>query len=152
MNLYCSLSLSPEKIRYELHLGRKWYGFNDYKMSFCHRDASQIWQHFVVLEFVAQLYNKMALVPLAFSADCMPTNSSYDMLFTFIPVVLGFFITFDLTKTEKKTTFHLMKFCCASNAAIKNFKIARKKFNFLSFFFDKIVIFPKITDYCENIT
>ena len=89
MNLYCSLSLSPEKIRYELHLGRKWYGINDYKMSFCRRDASQIWQHFVVLEFVAQLY-KMALIPLVFSDDCMPTNSSYDMLFTFNPVVLFF--------------------------------------------------------------
>ena len=45
-----------------------------------------------------------------------------------------------------------MKFCCASNGAIKNFKIARKKYTFLQFFFNKIEIFPKITDFFENIT
>ena len=36
-----------------------------------------------------------------------------------------------------------MKFCCASNAAIKNFKIARKKINFFPNCFCKI----KITDF-----
>ena len=39
-----------------------------------------------------------------------------------------------------------MKFCCASNGAIKNFKIAKTNQLFYNFFFNKIVIFPKITD------
>ena len=46
--------------------------------------------------------------------------------------------------------FISMKFCCASSGAIKNFKFARKKSTFLSFFFNKIVIFPKITDVLKN--
>ena len=45
-----------------------------------------------------------------------------------------------------------MTFCCASNGAIKNLKITRKKSTFLHLFFNKIVIFPKITDFFENIT
>ena len=45
-------------------------------------------------------------------------------------------ITFDLTKIEReKIIFIGMKFCCASNGAIKNLKIARKKLTFLQFFF-----------------
>ena len=40
-----------------------------------------------------------------------------------------------------------MKFCCTSNGAIKNLKIARKK---TIFFFNKIVIFPKITDFWKH--
>ena len=36
-----------------------------------------------------------------------------------------------------------MKFCCASNAAIKNVKIASKK----STFFHNIVIVPKTRDF-----
>ena len=43
-------------------------------------------------------------------------------------------ITFDQKKIEKKRYLVGMKFCCASNAAIKNVKIARTKINF----------FPKI--------
>ena len=43
-----------------------------------------------------------------------------------------------------------MKFCCASNGAIKNLKIARKKINFFTIFFNKIVIFPKITDFLKT--
>ena len=43
-----------------------------------------------------------------------------------------------------------MTFCCASNDAIKNLKIARKKYTFLQFFFNKIVIFPKITDFLKT--
>ena len=40
-----------------------------------------------------------------------------------------------------------MKFCGASKGAVKNFKIVRKKINFFtSLFFNKIVIFQKITD------
>ena len=43
-----------------------------------------------------------------------------------------------------------MKFCCASNAATKNVKIARKKSTFSQIFFNKIVIFPKITDFLKK--
>ena len=40
-------------------------------------------------------------------------------------------IIFDLTKIgNNKIYFVVMTFCCASNAAIKNFKIARNKINF----------------------
>ena len=49
-----------------------------------------------------------------------------------------------------------MKFCCASNAAIKNVKIARKKINFFSKifstkspFFKKIQIFRKYKVYFQ---
>ena len=49
-----------------------------------------------------------------------------------------------------------MKFCCASNAAIKNVKIARKKNNFFpkifstkSPFFKKIQIFKKYKVYFQ---
>ena len=49
-----------------------------------------------------------------------------------------------------------MKFCCASNAAIKNVKIARKKTNFFpkifstkSPFFKKIQIFKKYKVYFQ---
>ena len=55
-------------------------------------------------------------------------------------------ITFDQKKTEGKKLYLVgMKFCCASNAATKNIKIARKKINF--FFqniFNKIAILKKI--------
>ena len=45
-------------------------------------------------------------------------------------------ITFDLTKIERKKIYFIcMKFCCASNGAIKNLKIVRKKQTFLQFFF-----------------
>ena len=44
-----------------------------------------------------------------------------------------------------------MKFCCASNGAIKNLKIARKKNQlFYNFVFNKIIIFPKITDFLKT--
>ena len=59
-------------------------------------------------------------------------------------------ITFDLTKIKKKLYFFSMKFCCAFNGAIENFKIARKNQLFLQFFFNKIVIFPKITDFLKT--
>ena len=57
-------------------------------------------------------------------------------------------ITFDLTKIERNKLYFVgMKFCCASNAAIKYFKIARKKNQlFPKFIFSKSVIFPKITN------
>ena len=58
-------------------------------------------------------------------------------------------ITFDLTDIEKKTRNLVgLKFCCASIAAIKNVKIARKKINFFSKnIFYKISIFLKSTDF-----
>ena len=55
-------------------------------------------------------------------------------------------ITFDLTEIERKKNSR-MKFCCASNAAIKKAKIARKNQSFspiLQKF--KIVIFSQSTD------
>ena len=60
-------------------------------------------------------------------------------------------ITFNLTKIERKKKYFItMKFCCASNGALKNLIIARKKLTFLQFFFNKIVIFPKITDFLKT--
>ena len=44
-------------------------------------------------------------------------------------------VTFDLTKIErKKLHFTSRKFCCASNVAIKNLKIARQNSTFSNFF------------------
>ena len=43
-----------------------------------------------------------------------------------------------------------MKFCCASNGAIKNLKIAKKNQLFYNLFFNKIVIFLKITDFLRT--
>ena len=43
-----------------------------------------------------------------------------------------------------------MKFCCGSNDAIKNFKIEKKNQFFSNLIFNKIVIFPNITDFSEN--
>ena len=44
-----------------------------------------------------------------------------------------------------------MKFCCTSNGAIKNLKIASKKNQlFYNFFFNKIVIFLKITEFLKT--
>ena len=58
-------------------------------------------------------------------------------------------ITFDKKEIERKKV-HLvsMKFRCASNAAIKNVKIARKKINFFSKIFStKSPFFKKNTDF-----
>ena len=44
-----------------------------------------------------------------------------------------------------------MKFCCASNDAIKNIKNRKKNDQlFYNFFFNKIVIFPEITDFLKT--
>ena len=43
-----------------------------------------------------------------------------------------------------------MKFCCASNGAIKNQSQEKKSTFFTIFFFNKIVIFPKITDFLKT--
>ena len=44
-----------------------------------------------------------------------------------------------------------MKFCCASNAAIKNVKIARKKSPFFPNIFNKIAIFLKKYRFLPNL-
>ena len=47
-------------------------------------------------------------------------------------------ITFDQKEIERKNKYHVgMKFCCPSNAAIKNVKIARKNINFFSKYFQQ---------------
>ena len=66
-------------------------------------------------------------------------------------------ITFDQKEIERKKIYLVcMKFRCASNAAIKNVKIARKKINFFykifstkSPFFKKIQIFRKYKVYFQ---
>ena len=54
-------------------------------------------------------------------------------------------ITFDLKEIERKKRYIVvMKFCCASNPAIKIVKIARKIINFFpQKFFNKIAILKK---------
>ena len=53
-------------------------------------------------------------------------------------------ITFDPKERErKKKCLVCMKFCGASNAAIKNVKIARKKFNFFPKYFQQNRLFLK---------
>ena len=74
-----------------------------------------------------------------------------DMVFNFGKFFTKNAITFDLTNIERKKKYFIsMKFCCASNSAIKNVKIARKKINFFTIVFNKIVIFPKITDFLKT--
>ena len=67
-------------------------------------------------------------------------------------------ITFDQKEIERKKLYLVgMKFRCASNAAIKNVKIARKKnqlffqniFNKIAIFFKKIQIFRKYKVYFQ---
>ena len=59
-----------------------------------------------------------------------------DSMFNFSKFFTKNAITFDLTKIERKKLYFItMKFCCASNGTINNFKIARKKLPFLQFVF-----------------
>ena len=66
-----------------------------------------------------------------------------DSMFNFGKVLTKYAITFDLTEIEKKYRYLVrMKFCCASNAAIKTVKISRKKINFYpNILLTKIAIF-----------
>ena len=66
-----------------------------------------------------------------------------DSMFNFGNFLTKNAITFDQKEIERKKRYLLsMKFCCASNAAIKNLKIARKKINFFpKTLFNKIAIF-----------
>ena len=58
-------------------------------------------------------------------------------------------ITFDQKEIERKKRYLVgRKFCCASNAAIKNAKIARKKINFFpKIFSTKSPFFKNNTDF-----
>ena len=72
-----------------------------------------------------------------------------DSMFNFGNFLTKNAITFDQKEIERKKIYHVgMKFCCASNAAIKNVKIARKKNQiFFQNIFNKIAIFLKNTDF-----
>ena len=56
-----------------------------------------------------------------------------DSMFNFGNFLTKNAITFDPKEIERKKIYLVgMKFCCASNAAIKNVSITRKKMNFFS--------------------
>ena len=82
-----------------------------------------------------------------------------DSMFNFGNFLTKNAITFDQKEIERKKRYLVgMKFCCASNAAIKNVKFARKKINFFpkifstkSPFFKKIQIFRKHKVYFQII-
>ena len=69
-----------------------------------------------------------------------------DSMFNFGNFLTKNAITFDQKEIERKKRYLVrIKFCCASNAAIKNVKIARKKNQLFSQnVFKKIAIFKKI--------
>ena len=59
-------------------------------------------------------------------------------------------ITFDLTEIERKKRYLVsMKFCCTSNAAIKNVKIAKKS-TFPKIFVTKLPFFRKVQIFKKN--
>ena len=61
-------------------------------------------------------------------------------------------ITFDQKETKRKKRYLVdMKFCCASNAAIKNVKIAKKNPLFSKNIFNKIAIFKTKYRFLKNI-
>ena len=65
-----------------------------------------------------------------------------DSMFNFGNVLTKNALTFDPKEIERKKIFLVgVKFCCASNAAIKNVKIARKKINFFSKIFSTKSLF-----------
>ena len=69
-----------------------------------------------------------------------------DNMFNFGNILTKNAITFDQKEIERKKRYHGgMKFCCASNAAIKKFKIARKKINFFPKYFQQNHHFLKKT-------
>ena len=69
-----------------------------------------------------------------------------DSLFNFGKIFTKNAITFDLTKIERNNIYFVnMKFCCASNAALKNSK-SQKKSTFPKIFFSKIVMFLLFSD------
>ena len=67
-----------------------------------------------------------------------------DSMFNFGNFFMKNAITFDQKDIDRKKKYIVvMKFCCTSNAAIKKFKIARKKSTFSQNIFKKIAIFFK---------
>ena len=79
-------------------------------------------------------------------------DSITDSMFNFGNFLTKNAITFDQREIERKKRCLVgMKFCCASNAAIKNVKIARKKNQLFSKnIFNKIVIFQKKVQICRK--
>ena len=72
-----------------------------------------------------------------------------DSMFNFGSFVTKNAITFDQKEIERKKLYLVgMKFSCASNAAIKNVKIARKIIKFFSKIFStKLLFFKENTDF-----
>ena len=72
-----------------------------------------------------------------------------DSMFNFGNFLTKNAITFDPNEIERKKIYLVgMKFRCASNDAIKNVKIARKKINFFSKIFStKSLFFQKNTNF-----
>ena len=71
-----------------------------------------------------------------------------DSMFNFGNFLTKNAITFDQKEIERKKKYLVgMKFCCASNAAIKNVKIARKKINFFLKIFSTKSPFLKIIQF-----
>ena len=67
-----------------------------------------------------------------------------DSMFNFGNFLTKNAITLDQKEIETKKRYLVgMKFCCASNAAIKNVKIARKKINFFPKIFSTKSLFSK---------
>ena len=67
-----------------------------------------------------------------------------DSMFSFGNFLTKNAITFDQKEMKRKKRYLVgMKFCCASNAAIKNVKIPRKNQLFSQNIFNKIAIFKK---------
>ena len=72
-----------------------------------------------------------------------------DSMFNFGNFLTKNAVTYDQKEIERKKRYPVgMKFCCASKAAIKNVKIARKKINFFPKIFSKTKssFFKKNTD------
>ena len=75
-----------------------------------------------------------------------------DSMFSFGNFLTKNPITFYQKEIERKKLYHVsMKFRCASNAAIKNVKIARKKINFFPKYFQQNRHFLKKYRFLENI-
>ena len=75
-----------------------------------------------------------------------------DSMFNFGNFLTKNAITLDQKEIETKKRYLVgMKFCCASNAAIKNVKIARKKSTFFQKYFQQNRHFLKKYKLLENI-
>ena len=79
--------------------------------------------------------------------DSVNCNHRYSM-FNFGNFLTKNAITFDQKEIERKKRYLVcIKFCCASNAAIKNVKIARKKSPFFSKYFQQNRHLKKSTNF-----